>query len=133
MSNLFKWNCGNFAPEGIAWTPVFTGFSADPLGVYRYILVGKLCIAMVRIYSLGTSNADTFALTAPFKALTLSSMQWGCLCWRAYDYGNLLTTPAMALISDGDTSISVYKDLSMSGWTTSGYKGANFTLIYETA
>ena len=55
-----------------AWSPTFTGFSADPTAVTaRYTLAGKMCHCYFSMTA-GTSNATTFTMTLPFAAANTS-------------------------------------------------------------
>lgn len=54
------------------WTPVFTGFSVDPIvNSARYIEIGKLVIVHLNTGN-GTSNATTFTMTLPIVAANTS-------------------------------------------------------------
>lgn len=51
-----------------AWTPTFTGFSADPNIIFaRYTQIGKLVFAVLSIGN-GTSNATGFTFSIPVAA-----------------------------------------------------------------
>ncbi len=117
------------------WVPTFAGFSADPSGgLYRYVLIGKTCIAMVEMPP-GTSNATGLTLTAPFTAMTAVGMFWRSVAGVVMDNGISATTaPGRVFIGSGGTVITCYPTLDSSlGWTNAGTKRISFTLIYEIA
>jgi hypothetical protein len=123
-----------YAPVYSTWTPTFTGFSADPASpICRYVLVGKMCTAFVRLPNTGTSNATTFTVSAPFTAATVANMLWGTTWWTAVDNGVTLTVPGRLWIASAGTAFLLYKDTTGAAWTNSGTKSANFTLTYEIA
>lgn len=122
-----------YVPVQSTWVPVFAGFSADPAGpICRYTLIGSLCIASVMMPATGTSNANTFTVTAPFAAKTVTNMTWYAAC-RFYNNGVRGTVWGMANIGTAGTVFNIYKDPNGSAWTASGGKSANFTIAYEVA
>lgn len=116
------------------WTPTITGFSADPTNtVFRYVLLGKLCIAVVRMATAGTSNSTAFTLTAPFTAATVGNGVWLTTTFFT-DNSAQSATPGRANINTASDTINLYTTMTSAGtWTASGTKAANFTLIYEVA
>lgn len=117
------------------WVPTFAGFSADPSGgLYRYVLIGKTCIAMVEMPT-GTSNDTMLTLTAPFTARTATGMFWRALSSVVTNGGTTATEhPGRVFIGSGGTVITCYRTLdSTATWTNSGTKRCCFTLIYEIA
>lgn len=119
------------AIQGV-WTPAFTGFSVAPAGgIYRYIVIGKLCTCFVRMPNAGTSNATTFTLTAPFTAVAIASDSWYAAV-LATDNGALIANPGLASISANSNVINLYTGFALAAWTATGNKAAQFTLIFET-
>jgi hypothetical protein len=114
-----------------AHAPTFGGFSANPTGSYRYIRIGHLCIFNVRNSADGTSNANTYTMSAPIVAATVTNGAWNTLTSYAVDNGAALTTPGRVTILSGSSTITIYKDMASAAWTTSNGKRANFLLIYE--
>jgi hypothetical protein len=120
-------------PGFFNWTPTFTGFSADPSGgIYRFYVINKNCLVTVRMPNNGTSNTTAFTLTAPIQALTLTNM-----FWIGYGSGTDNTSTFMpncqATITSGNSTISLATGGGATGWTASGGKKEDFTLIYSIA
>lgn len=112
------------------WTPTQVGFSADPAnGLYRYIVHGNICTLAIRQPTAGTSNANNFTLTLPITAKTIANMSWVGVGF-ATDNGTLIQ--AMGYIVAAGTLLTLYRNLSATGWTTSGNKYLNtFSIFYE--
>lgn len=114
-----------------AWTPSFTGFSANPASpVGQYWQIGKLVIAMLRLPSTGTSNATSFTISAPVAARTLAGALWGCAAWDATDNG-AYTADVKISIASAASTFTILKGGSTTGWTASGAKAVNFCAWYE--
>ena len=111
------------------WAPTQAGFSSDPAnGVYQFMLIGTACTLVVRQPTAGTSNATTFTVSIPIVALTLTNVAWSAMGFGT-DAGALLT--AMGFIVSGGTVLTLYKNLSATGWTNSGNKYINaITITY---
>jgi hypothetical protein len=122
------------AAEG-TWTPTFTGFvsGSEPAGgIYRYIIVGKMCTIFVHMPNTGTSDASTsFSMTAPFTSKTVSGAYWGVTCWTTVDNNVAQSYPARAYISSNSSTITLTKTVAGAGWTASGAKKVSFTLTFE--
>lgn len=70
MSDGANWLLVNEIGSWIPYTPVWTGFSADPTVVYAgYFRLGKQCHVVISINSSGTSNTTAMTATAPFTSL----------------------------------------------------------------
>lgn len=116
-----------------AWTPTFTGFSADPANsICRYVLVGKLCTTFVRMPFAGTSNATGFTVSAPFAAATITNMVWYSQTVFT-DNGAGSATLGMVTIQSAGTVFNLFRDFTGATWTAAGDKRAQFTIIYEVA
>ena len=88
-------------------------------------------VCTVREPNTGTSNANTFTLTAPFTAKTVTNGLWtaGGL---ATDNGTLLSLDLW--ITSASATFTLLKGLAAAGWTNSGNKSANaFTIRYPIA
>ena len=110
------------------WTPTLTGFSSDPPNaIYRYCLVGKMCSVIVSQASAGTSNANTFTISAPFKARYQTSNSIA----RMQDTYNYSYGVGMVMISTGSQTFALYTATGSTGWTASSGKSAMFTITYE--
>ena len=115
-----------------AWTPTFTGFTATvPTNVVaRYFLIGKVCYAHVFMGTAGTSNANTFTVSAPFQGAAYT--QYGTMPFGV-DNGTGGAYLGIAVINSSATVFSLAKGTSYTGWTTSGSKRAYFFITYEVA
>lgn len=118
-------------PGWFNYTPVFGGFSAAPASpLARYNLVGNLCTFILQCPNNGTSNANTFTVTAPLALAAGGSNAYagGIL---AVDNGVYLNN-VTAVLPAGSNSISLRTaGFNQLGWTPSGGKRANFGLVYE--
>lgn len=115
-----------------AYTPTFGGFSADPVVVARYFLVGKVCTAVISNTTAGTSNANTFTISAPFTAATVADMIWvGAM--GVHRSGGIIYGGGVVKINSAGTVFNCATSTGYSGWATSGDKSAQFSIIYEVA
>jgi hypothetical protein len=115
------------------WMPAFTGFSADPTAICRYVLVGRMCTLFVYMTAPGTSNETFFTMTLPFIAATVTNMIW-INAAMIYDNGTNVSTHGAAFILTGDNILYVARYPyygSWSSWTNVNGKMASFTLSYE--
>lgn len=115
-------------PGWFSYTPTFGGFSASPVVECKYSINGRLFHMQIVRTSGGTSNATSFTISIPFTAALATNV---ALIANATDNTAALTTPASGDISNGGTSITVYSDFAGSGWTNSGTKFVNATIITE--
>lgn len=115
----------------IPWTPVYTGFSADPTaGAARFILLGKLVILIHHRTTAGTSNATGFTISLPVTAGGIS--RHGVA--RITDNGTVQTAMGLVEISTGaPTIMTIFKDQAGAAFTASGGKNATFGIEYEAA
>lgn len=107
-----------------------TGFSADPASaVYNFSIENGHCIINVYQGNAGTSNANTFTLTSPFTAATVSGMTWGVPTWYTADNSTILTAPGEAKINSASATITLVKSIGANSntWTTSNNKAIGFT------
>jgi hypothetical protein len=117
-----------------SWTPTFTGFSSDPTDVVaRYSIIGKVCFVSIFIGTAGTSNANTFTISAPVTAASVSGMVWYNSLGYYVDGGVITRGGGVVTISKGTGTLSLQTISGTTGWTTSGLKRAMFQLIYEVA
>ena len=118
--------------DGIAWQafiPVFTGFSVDPGGEFRFCAFGDTVVVIVTMSTVGTSNAADFTMTLPFDSNRVENT-FG-LSMSFVDAGDA-AGPGMLRLSPGSNILELYNDASTTNdWTTSGAKAAQFTFIYE--
>lgn len=126
MSDGTNWTVVNEVGSWINYTPVYTGFSADPTHFQtEYFRQGKLCTVKIISLASGTSNASTFTITLPFNAANLS---YG-VCEITFE-GSTATIGVIATRSSSNIA-DIYKTIVGSTWATSGNKRASFTLTYK--
>lgn len=121
------WDLQNGSPGAyINWTPTFTGFSANPtITESRYTVIGKTCIWYFK-GTAGTSNATTYTMTAPFTA---KAVQFAPGPITDNSVGSVNAGVARTLA--GSNIVTITKDLIGNGWTASGTKLWQGTLIFE--
>jgi hypothetical protein len=115
-----------------AFTPGFTGFSANPTVVARYVVIGKRCFISIFTSSAGTSNATTFTITGlPVASANTSIDYYG----SGFGVDNGSATITTIILPPNSTTISLYKGTANGGstWTGSGQKYVNFQFSYEIA
>lgn len=109
------------------WTPVFTGFSADPTVTEAiYTKIGNIVTASLKLTS-GTSNATSFTLTLPFNG----SNQIQVFTVAATNNGAALTTPARLDIAAASNIATLYTNMAAAAWTAAKGKGVNFVITYQ--
>lgn len=110
----------------IAWTPTFTGFSADPTNVdAKYFRTGNRIETRVSM-SGGTSNATTFTMTMPFQSLL------------AYNKALVLFNAGSAVLGNGrlaaGSNVLTMFTAGSTAFTASGVKQVSWSdLSYEKA
>ena len=108
--------------QRMTWTPTTGGYSADPTGIYEYILDGALMFLYVRETANGTSNATNLTYTAPMTAVTLTGFVWLGIA-AAFDNTASLTTTSRVEIPSASNVLTLYPNMSGgSTWTGSGGK-----------
>lgn len=118
------------APQGFpvkfSHTPTFTGFSANPTGFASFFqVVGKWVLFNYASSSAGTSNSSTFNITLP-----IAPALGNYFPIKIKDNGAAGTLPGMAQTSGGSTTLFLYKALDSTGFTTSGSKDADISIMY---
>jgi hypothetical protein len=111
------------------WTPAQTGWTALPLGTYRYCRVGKLVIAIIYMEN-GSSSSGDAILSLPIKSAA-DKRVYGFL--PVIDSGAQLTEPGMWMVLEDSTSVYFYADATGIDFTSSGTKLVNGVIIYEAA
>jgi hypothetical protein len=107
-------------PAAFNWSPTFGGFSADPVGIFRFTVNGTKCPLYFEMSTAGTSNANSFTMSIPIAASASTSKV--AVAVPAVDNGTRLTTFSLALIQPSGTTIAFGKDAAGNVWTTSGAK-----------
>lgn len=111
-------------PEAFNFSPVYTGFSADPSGgACKFSVVGGLC-TFVHTRAAGTSNATGFTITMPIQ----SSMQTIGLA-QVRNNGALVSTPG-ALEAETSGTMDVFLNTSGGNFTNANGKNASFSITY---
>lgn len=119
-------------PGWFNYTPVFTGFSADPGSVVaRFFIDGSRCHTSVNMGSSGTSNSTAFTVTAPVAAATVSGAFWGGPQWRTVDNGANKTTPGSLSIASAASVFTLESDAAGGAWTAANGKRSNFQIDYQ--
>jgi len=117
-------------PQWFNYTPTYAGFSSDPTAISRFSIAGTKVTLCIRMHSAGTSNANTFTVTAPVTSKTITNMTWAIVP-VSVDNGAASATADFGFLPSNSVTITFYKAGSATGWTTSGGKSASFTLTYE--
>lgn len=116
-------------PGWFAYTPTWTGFSADPAysASPRFNIIGTTCFTRGVASANGTSNSANMYMTLPASSGQTTSIQ---NAGRAVDNGAILTSPAMINFTAASNS-GVWATQAGGGFTTSGAKSVNWTFEYE--
>lgn len=102
-------------------TGTVIGFSVNPSGmVTNYQIRNKNIFFRHNEPNTGTSNASNFSVATPFA--NGSSIDIDMSCQQPIDNGVSQTTPCLAQIQAGTSSINFYKNDAASVWTASGAK-----------
>lgn len=118
-------------PTSFSWTPTFGGFSSPPSSpVARFSIFGRT-VFLNLVTGNGTSNANTFTISLPVAAKTISGVSWRNRMSNLVDNGTNSTTIDFSFIDSGATSLAIAKNFSTTGFTTSGNKGADCQVFYE--
>jgi len=96
--------------------------------VIRYARIGNLVIVHYQLR--GTSNSTSASFTLPFAA---ASIAYYCQVAYVSDNGVDQTSPGIALISSGGTTVTLYKTMAFGAWTGSLQKGAYGVFEYLTS
>jgi len=113
-------------PQSFAFTPTFTGFSANPSAFScAFQVVGDLVMFLYASGTAGTSNATTFTMTLPIAP----SLGERYLC-RVQDSGTQQTGPGMGTTSGGSTTLSLFKTTQSGAFTGSGAKDCDISFVY---
>jgi hypothetical protein len=115
------------------WTPVYTGFSVDPVQECTYTVIGRVCWLTVGLWSVaGTSNATGFTITAPFTAPFAAAVApITYFPVRFMDNGVTSPTPGMARIASGSNVISLFTNWAGAAWTNANTKVGSFGMYFR--
>ena len=114
------------------WTPIQTGWTALPVGAYRYCQIGKQVTLAISMSS-GTSNATSAILSLPTTAATVTDSIWMGACGILVNNGSVLTVAGRWRIESGGTIVEFYTNMSTGAWTASGSKRVYCVATYEAA
>lgn len=121
-------------PRWFSYTPTYGGFSASPGQIMRFAIDGHDCIVQYRGPSNGTSNANSFTISAPVASANVSgSMLWAAMC-AVVDDGAFFV--GLATIANAASLIQFERTpgAGFSSFTASGNKRASsFELRYRIA
>jgi len=117
-------------PEWFDYAPSETGWSSGPDGVFRYNINGRIC-TVTYVMTSGTSDSTVATLGLPIVSATVTNGMWVGANGGAYDNGVAITVATRWLINSGSNSVSFYKDMGTSSWTSSGTKRISGVLSYE--
>lgn len=114
------------------YVPTFTGFSTDPTGIVAtFKVVGRTCFINITMSTAGVSNANTFTVSLPITAATISGYEsWHNLPW-AYDNSATSTTNDLVYILSAGTVVTLAKAGAGTGWTATNNKRAMINASYE--
>src|SRR3990167_4574068 len=104
-----------------AWTPSYTGFSVNPTATAMYMQIGKLVIAYYLTTAGGTSNSAAFTTTLPAAANKVMQYPTGAIG----DNTAVVSVAGRLDTAANSTTLTAYKDMGGTGWTTSGTKNVN--------
>jgi len=111
------------------WTPVFTGFSTDPVvDAARYCRIGKLIIVHLNMGN-GTSNATTFTITLPVAAA--NTIKQRIPIALATDNGTNAVGGGLMVTRTNSTIADLYKDHALGVWANVGGKKVQSMFVYE--
>ena len=114
-----------------SYTPILSGWSSNPGGVYRYCVIGKLCTVMIYQFSSGTSDSTAISISLPITSGATGT--WSAP-HRYQNNGTTGSTSGMALILTSGSVINFYTGWSAGAWTESGNKRIiNCVITYEIA
>ncbi len=118
-------------PFWFNWSPTLTGFGTNPTtAVYQFCIVGRICTLAIRQQGTGSvSNANTFAISLPVTAATVSGHFWTGT-GLPFDNSLAVSTTAALLIASAGTTLTASKDATgANNWTTSGQKALSAATI----
>lgn len=118
-------------PTWFNWTPVYTGFSTDPVSpISRFKIDGTAVLAHHKEITPGTSNSTGFTVSLPVQAATMPSASWENMI-TVVDNGAFDADAGKAFVGTGGMVANIVRATG-APFTTSGSKRTtSFSLIYE--
>jgi len=105
-------------PDYFAYTPTYTGFSANPTSEEcKFSTHGNRIFVRIAGASAGTSNATGFTATSPVTAVA-AALGIG----NGVDNSSVLSSPSRCVIPAASAVITIHKDFASGAWTGSGNK-----------
>lgn len=105
--------------DWFSYTPIFTGFSVNPVGEHRYKISGKKIEVHVRHTTAGTSNSTSFTMSAPIASAADVSTRWIGPAVVTNDGSN--DAGYIQMVS-GESVLTPTRNLVSTSWTASGGK-----------
>ena len=118
----------------ISWsdfTPVFTGFSVDPTGVFRFCAFGDTVIIVVTMSTPGTSDSTIFEMTMPIASVAPGDT-FGLISSYT-DNGQVGNPPGMLILPAASAVLELFTNSNQANWKAMNSKSAHFTFLYERA
>ena len=110
----------DYAPVEVGWSGTLT----FALASYK-ITMNQLFLNLNT--NNGTSDSATTSLTVPFSSVN----EYSFANALAIDNGSVVATANRAVISAGAATLTFYKDMASTGWTSSGTKRVGHMANYE--
>lgn len=127
MSDGATWILLNEIGSWIPYTPVWTGFSADPTIAYSaYFRHGKMCTVIITVSSSGTSNATTMTATLPFNSVA------GVIS-ASFIVNSGTAALGRAQAATASNILTFYATAAAGAFTGSGSKSGNVMITYNIA
>lgn len=122
-------------PYKFSYTPTWTGFSANPTGIYEFTVQGGICTVYWDDSNNGTSNTTGYQFSLPITAATRTNMQWFAVPGFTVNNNAGQSTPAQAAINSAGTAVILAANINGSGagWTASSGKSSGGTIAYRIA
>jgi hypothetical protein len=112
-----------YESDWLTWTPVFTGFSVNPTGLFsRYKVISGTCRWVHRANADGTSNSTSFTFTIPFTPKATTNNQQQVACNVRNNGASLTVFGRGAFNSTLANVVQVFTDAANGAWTASNGK-----------
>lgn len=112
----------------LAYTPTYTGFSADPTIGSRFSIVGNICYVIGKSSANGTSNATGFTISLPI----VSSASCNVFTSGIVGIDSGAYTVTTVTIGNSVSAMTLYKGTGDgTNFTNSGNKSASPIVFYE--
>jgi hypothetical protein len=116
-----------------AYTPVFSGFSTDPIVTARYAVQGQFCHVVFSVTTSGTSNespVESFRITLPKHVHPSITIEHEAV--MVMDNSTFRTTQGLVVMLAGTNVAQIYLTPALSTvWTVSGSKQFRGNFKYQ--